>query len=321
MKLVIVESPKKARTIAGFLGPGYRVAASMGHVRDLPAKGLGIDVGKDFAPLYEVLPRAGKALAALRKAAAGAEGVLLATDPDREGEAIAWHLVQALRLPRARYQRITFHEISRRAVTAALASPRALDAHLVDAQQARRVLDRLVGYELSPLLWRQVQRGTSAGRVQSVALRLVVDREREIAAFVPREYWTIDVRLRPLGASPQEGQVARLRGASGEPFLARLETVDGRKAEIADEATARLLEGQLRGARYRVLERGQETVTRQPPPPFTTSTLQQTAGTRLRLGAKRTMALAQALYEAGLVTYMRTDSVGVSDAAIDARGA
>ncbi len=319
MKLVIVESPKKARTIAGFLGPGYRVAASMGHVRDLPAKGLGIDVGKDFAPLYEVLPRAGKALAALRKAAAGAEGVLLATDPDREGEAIAWHLVQALRLPRARYQRITFHEISRRAVTAALASPRALDAHLVDAQQARRVLDRLVGYELSPLLWRQVQRGTSAGRVQSVALRLVVDREREIAAFVPREYWTIDVRLRPLGASPQDGPVGAPSGEpSGEPFLARLETVDGRKAEIADEATARLLERQLRGARYRVLERGQETVTRQPPPPFTTSTLQQTAGARLRLGAKRTMALAQALYEAGLVTYMRTDSVSVSDAAVDA---
>ncbi|HEX2513499.1 MAG TPA: type I DNA topoisomerase [Chloroflexota bacterium] len=315
MKLVIVESPKKARTIAGFLGPGYRVAASMGHVRDLPAKGLGIDVGKDFAPLYEVLPRAGKALAALRKAAAGAEGVLLATDPDREGEAIAWHLVQALRLPRARYQRITFHEISRRAVTAALASPRALDAHLVDAQQARRVLDRLVGYELSPLLWRQVQRGTSAGRVQSVALRLVVDREREIAAFVPREYWTIDVRLRPQGESPPDGPAGEPDGA---PFLARLETVDGRKAEIADETTARLLEGQLRGARYRVLERGQETVTRQPPPPFTTSTLQQTAGARLRLGAKRTMALAQALYEAGLVTYMRTDSVSVSDAAVDA---
>ena len=248
MKLVIVESPKKARTIAGFLGPGYRVAASMGHVRDLPAKGLGIDVGKDFAPLYEVLPRAGKALAALRKAAAGAEGVLLATDPDREGEAIAWHLVQALRLPRARYQRITFHEISRRAVTAALASPRALDAHLVDAQQARRVLDRLVGYELSPLLWRQVQRGTSAGRVQSVALRLVVDREREIAAFVPREYWTIDVRLRPQGESPQDGPVGAPSGEpSGEPFLARLETVDGRKAEIADEATARLLEAAAAG--------------------------------------------------------------------------
>jgi DNA topoisomerase-1 len=323
VKLVIVESPKKARTIAGFLGPGYRVAASMGHVRDLPAKGLGIDVGKDFAPLYEVLPRAGKALAALRKAAAGAEGVLLATDPDREGEAIAWHLVQALRLPRARYQRITFHEISRRAVTAALASPRALDAHLVDAQQARRVLDRLVGYELSPLLWRQVQRGTSAGRVQSVALRLVVDREREIAAFVPREYWTIDVRLHPQGESPSDGPPGGGPpgggpSGAGDSFLARLETVDGRKAEIADETTARLLEGQLRGARYRVLERGQETVTRQPPPPFTTSTLQQTAGARLRLGAKRTMALAQALYEAGLVTYMRTDSVSVSDAAVDA---
>ena len=310
MKLVIVESPKKARTIAGFLGQGYRVAASMGHVRDLPQKGLGIDVAQDFAPQYEVLPRAARSLSALRSAAAGAETVLLATDPDREGEAIAWHLVQALRLPRRRYQRITFHEISRRAVTAALASPRDLDPHLVDAQQARRVLDRLVGYELSPLLWRKVQRGTSAGRVQSVALRMVVDREREVTAFVPREYWTIDVRLRP-GAGGAAGGAR-----TDESFLARLETVDGQPAEIATAATAALLEAQLRAAAYRVRETGQEALSRQPPPPFTTSTLQQTAGDRLRLPAKRTMALAQGLYEAGLITYMRTDSVAVSEAAI-----
>jgi DNA topoisomerase I len=316
VKLVIVESPKKARTIAGFLGRGYRVAASMGHVRDLPQKGLGIDVSRDFVPHYEVLPKATRPLAALRRAAAGVEGILLATDPDREGEAIAWHLVQALRLPRGRYQRITFHEISRRAVAAALAQPRDLDPHLVDAQQARRVLDRLVGYELSPLLWRKVQRGTSAGRVQSVALRMVVEREREIAAFVPREYWTIDVRLHP-DPGPEAARAAGAAGAA-DAFLARLEQVDGQKAEIPDERTARLLEGQLREAAYRVRETGQETLSRQPPPPFTTSTLQQTAGNRLRLPARRAMALAQALYEAGLITYMRTDSVAVADAAVQA---
>ncbi len=311
MKLVIVESPKKARTIAGLLGKGYRVAASMGHVRDLPPKALGIDVGRDFAPAYELLPKAQRPLADLRQAVRGAEDVLLATDPDREGEAIAWHLVEALRLPPGRYRRITFHEISQRAIQAALAHPRDLDADLIDAQQARRVLDRLVGYGLSPLLWRKVQRGTSAGRVQSVALRMVVDREREIAAFVPQEYWTIDVRLRPAlsgGHSPNEG--------AGDAFLARLVTVDGQKATIGDGGSARLLEGQLRDADYHVRQTGSETLTRQAPPPFTTSTLQQTAGNRLRLPARKTMTLAQALYEAGLITYMRTDSVAVSAPAV-----
>ncbi|HEX2185504.1 MAG TPA: type I DNA topoisomerase, partial [Chloroflexota bacterium] len=313
MKLVVVESPKKARTISGFLGTGYRVAASMGHVRDLPPKALGIDVGRDFAPQYEILPRARKALAALRRAAAGAESILLATDPDREGEAIAWHLVQALRLPRSRYRRITFHEISRRAIQEALSHPRDLDLHLIDAWRARRVLDRLVGYELSPLLWRKVQRGTSAGRVQSVAVRLIVDREREIAAFVPVEYWTIDVRLSPL---PGEGGADGSPEADDRSFLARLQEIDGQPAEIKEEATARRLEGQLRAASYRVRETGEKTLTRSPWPPFTTSTLQQAASNRLRWPAKKTMAMAQALYEAGLVTYMRTDSVSVSPAAV-----
>ena len=315
MKLVIVESPKKARTIGGFLGAGYRVAASMGHVRDLPQKELGIDVAADFKPTYVTLPRAQSSLASLRKAAAGAESVLLATDPDREGEAIAWHLAQALRLAKARYRRITFHEISRAAIQAALAAPRDLDPNLIDAQQARRVLDRLVGYQLSPLLWRKVQRGTSAGRVQSVAVRLIVDREREILAFVPQESWTIDVRLstEPPDAAPA---VTLSEAKSPSSFLARLIEIDGKKAEIPDEARATALKAQLDEAAYRVRELSERTVSRNPFPPFTTSTLQQAAGNRLRLPAKKTMSLAQSLYEAGLITYMRTDSVAISGAAI-----
>jgi DNA topoisomerase-1 len=286
----------------------------MGHVRDLPPKALGVDLAREFAPEYVVLPRARSTLAALRQAAGSAEAVLLATDPDREGEAIAWHLAEALRLPKRRYRRITFHEISRRAIHQALAHPRDLDPHLIDAQQARRVLDRLVGYQLSPLLWRKVQRGTSAGRVQSVAVRLVVDREREIAAFVPVEYWTIDVRLRPL---PDSGAGTPGRG-DGEPdaFLARLQAVDGKKAAIPTADVAHTLEAQLRVASYWVRETARKPLARHPAPPFTTSTLQQAAGNRLRFPAKKTMAAAQALYEAGLVTYMRTDSVAVSAEAI-----
>ena len=344
MRLVIVESPKKARTIRGLLGSGYRVAASMGHVRDLPANELGVDVARDFAPQYAILPRAKQVLASLRREVAGAEAVLLATDPDREGEAIAWHLAEALRLPRGRYRRITFHEISRRAIEDALAHPRDLDPHLIDAQQARRVLDRLVGYQLSPLLWRKVQRRTSAGRVQSVAVRLVVDREREIQAFVPTEYWTIDVRLSPeldaLGVAAGPEQQARrgshrgvgtasARASPPDPapdgrqgsggaasFLARLVEIDGRKAELPDAPAAQRVVAQLERARYRVRETGQKTITRSPFPPFTTSTLQQAAGTRLRFPARKTMGAAQSLYEAGLITYMRTDSVAVSAEAI-----
>src|SRR5688572_8933059 len=273
----------------------------MGHVRDLPQKELGIDVGAGFAPKYVTLPRAQSSLTALRKAASGAESILLATDPDREGEAIAWHLTQALRLPKSRYRRITFHEISRAAIQAALASPRDLDTHLIDAQQARRVLDRLVGYQLSPLLWRKVQRGTSAGRVQSVAVKLIVDREREILAFVPQEYWTLDVRFST---------------DYDETFLARLIEIDGKKAEVPDREDAERLKAQLEESAYRVRDVTEKDVLRNPFPPFTTSTLQQAAGNRLRLPAKKTMSLAQSLYEAGLITYMRTDSVAISSAAI-----
>jgi DNA topoisomerase I len=328
VRLVIVESPKKARTIKGFLGPGFSVAASMGHVRDLPPKALGIDVQHGFQPEYVVLPRAQSALASLRKAAAGAEAVFLATDPDREGEAIAWHLTQALRLPQSRYRRIAFHEISRRAIQDALAKPRDLDTHLIDAQQARRVLDRLVGYQVSPLLWRKIQRGTSAGRVQSVAVRLIVDREREIQSFVPQEYWTIDVRLCPEppdagveGARQQQHAGVRERdrdtGSSRSgSFLARLKEIDGKKAEISNGEQSQEITRQLQEAAYRVRETARKTVTRNPFPPFTTSTLQQAAGNRLRFPAKKTMSTAQSLYEAGLITYMRTDSVAVSSDAI-----
>ena len=310
MRLVIVESPKKARTIGGFLGAGYRVAASMGHVRDLPAKELGIDVATGFKPTYVTLPRAQSSLTALRKAAAGAESVLLATDPDREGEAIAWHLTQALRLPKSRYRRITFHEISKAAIQAALAAPRDLDTDLIDAQQARRVLDRLVGYQLSPLLWRKVQRGTSAGRVQSVAVKLIIDREREILAFVPEEYWTIDVRL---STEPPDVILSEAKDPS---LLARLVEVNGKKAEVPNAESAERLKAQLEESAYRVRDLTEKDVQRNPFPPFTTSTLQQAAGNRLRLPAKKTMSLAQSLYEDGLITYMRTDSVAISSSAI-----
>lgn len=307
MQLVVVESPKKAKTIGGFLGPGYRVAASFGHVRDLPPRDLGVDVQRSFRPQYVTLPRARQAIGSLKRAAADAQSVLLATDPDREGEAIAWHVATALALKRGQYWRVAFHELSRHAVQAALAAPRDLDQRLIDSQQARRVLDRLVGYQLSPLLWRKVARGTSAGRVQSVAVRLIVDREREIRAFVPVEYWTIDVALRPVGEQDDANS-----------FVARLLEVDGKKAHIPDEQTALVLSTQLQAAGYRVRDTQRRQTQKPPAPPFTTSTLQQAAASRLRFPAKKTMACAQALFEDGLITYHRTDSVVVSGDAIAA---
>ena len=306
MRLIIVESPKKARTLGSFAGTGYRVIATMGHVRDLPSKRLGVDVGNGFAPEYEVLDRAKRTLASIRGAARGAEAILLATDPDREGEAIAWHVSEALGLSSGRTSRIVFHEISERALRQALAKPRAIDHSLVDAQQARRVLDRLVGYGVSPLLWRAVARGTSGGRVQSVALRLIVDREREVQAFVTREFWTVDVELSVHSAS------------EADHFLARVTGVDGADAAFPDQATVDTIIDALSASTFRVLEIGSGETNRMSPPPFTTSTLQQVSGTRLRLSAKRTMQLAQDLYEDGLITYMRTDSVSVSPEAITA---
>ncbi|OGO50842.1 MAG: DNA topoisomerase I [Chloroflexi bacterium RBG_16_68_14] len=311
-RLVIVESPAKARTLAGILGPEYDIRASIGHVRDLPKSRLGVDVDSGFAPRY-VVPKEKRAVVQeIRKAADQADAIYLATDPDREGEAISWHLVEAAELGDRPHQRVVFHEITPEAVGEAFRHPRPIDYRLVDAQQARRVLDRLVGYQVSPLLWKKIRRGLSAGRVQSVALRMVVEREREIQGFVPREYWTIDVDLQKVGAD--DGTfTARLVGPAGK-----------KKQEIPDREEAERLVALLRSASYRVADLKQRPQSRRPGPPFTTSTLQQEASRRLGFSAKRTMAVAQQLYEGlalpgqgvvGLITYMRTDSTHVAESA------
>jgi DNA topoisomerase-1 len=312
--LVIVESPTKARTLAPILGAGYTVRASMGHVRDLPEDALGVDVEHNFAPTYHILRQKSKTIKSLREALEDAGAVYLATDPDREGEAIAWHLLQTLK-PRGKpVQRVTFHEITPGAIKDAFAHPRqGLDINLVDAQQARRVLDRLVGYQVSPLVWKTTH-GKSAGRVQSVALRLVVDREREIRNFVPREYWSIHADL-----------AKQLNHA--QHFLARLVQVGNKKVgldqpiELKSQAEAEQVIGVLEGAAYRGKSVKREQKTRRPWPPFTTSTLQQSASARLGMSPAETMKIAQELYEgidigegkaSGLITYMRTDSTAIS---------
>jgi DNA topoisomerase-1 len=304
--LVVVESPTKVKTIAKYLDGKYVVKASMGHVRDLPKSQLGVDPKKNFKPKYVVTPTKKKVLDDLVKAAEKADTLYVATDPDREGEAIGWHLAQELPIQKKNVYRITFNEITERAVKAAFTKPGRIDLKKVDAQQARRVLDRLVGYSLSPLLWDKVQRGLSAGRVQSVAVRLIVDREREILAFVPVEYWTLHARLQ--ARFPPE-------------FTATLREVGGEKAALTTgEATQALVES-LAGAQFvvRSVTRGERK--RNPAPPFITSTLQQDAGRKLGFSAKKTMTVAQQLYEGieldgegpvGFITYMRTDSVRVS---------
>ena len=308
--LIIVESPTKAKTIAQYLGRDYTIKASMGHVRDLPKSELGVDT-TTFEPKYVTSGRA-PVLKELRSAAGSADDVLLATDPDREGEAIAWHIASLLKLRNPK--RLEFHEITRPAIQQALAHPQSLNQALVDAQQARRVLDRLVGYGLSPLLWRKVQSGISAGRVQSVAVRLICEREREITAFVPVEYWSIDADLSKLVA-PRD------------PFRARLVQIQGKKPELASQEQVTAIVDDLRRCAYRVKEIATKPVRRSPPPPFTTSTLQQAAAHRLGMSAKRTMAVAQQLYEGvalggegqvGLITYMRTDSVNLATSAVEA---
>ncbi|HEY1905303.1 MAG TPA: type I DNA topoisomerase [Myxococcaceae bacterium] len=308
--LVVVESPAKAKTIKKYLGTGYAVKASVGHVKDLPKSKMGIDVEHDFTPEYHVIPSKEKALGELKKAAAGAEQVFLATDPDREGEAIAWHLNEELRHPNA--VRVMFNEITKKAIQEAIAHPRALDQAKYDSQQTRRILDRLVGYQISPLLWKKVRRGLSAGRVQSVAVRLIVEREREIKAFVPVEYWTLE---------------AELEGKAPPPFRARLAKLDGKKAEVPDKATADALLEELRKADYRVATVERRERRRNAAAPFITSKLQQEAANRLHFTAKKTMTLAQRLYEGvelgdegqtALITYMRTDSVRLSDDAVKA---
>jgi DNA topoisomerase I len=308
--LIIVESPAKARTLKRFLGDRYDVRASMGHVRDLPVKTLSVDVEKGFAPTYEVVESRRKTLSELRAAVGRDREVILASDPDREGEAIAWHLAEALHLRNPK--RIEFHEITAEAVRRALESPRDIDMNLVNAQQARRIVDRLVGYRLSPFLWDKVQKGTSAGRVQSVALRLVCDREAEIKAFVPVESWSLDALLSKVG--DEQRFKARLvrRASEGERS----------KLEIADAAAKdAILEELGKGAAFRVLEVEEKRRTKGSPPPYITSTLQQDASSRLRFGPNRTMRVAQSLYEGvdlgpqgstGLITYMRTDSTNIA---------
>ena len=311
-KLVIVESPAKARTIEKYLGRNFVVKASMGHVRDLPKSTLGVNVDADFEPKYLVPRDKSKVVKELTASVQKAGEIYLATDPDREGEAIAWHLAQATGAMDKPVHRVVFHEITPEAVTEAIANPRDIDANLVNAQQARRVLDRLVGYGVSPLLWKKVKRGLSAGRVQSAALRIVVDREREIQAFVPREYWSLDADL--------------ARRIDGEPrkqdtFRASLARINGKKAELATEADTRAVVDGLAGAEYRVLAVTKKEGQRRPAAPFTTSTLQQEASRKLGYGVRRTMQLAQELYEGvdlggegtqGLITYMRTDSTTVA---------
>jgi DNA topoisomerase-1 len=312
--LVIVESPAKAKTLGRFLGAAYAVRASLGHVRDLPKERLAVDTERGFAVEYELIAGRRKLVDELREAARGADTVFLAADPDREGEAICWHLAEVLGGARRRFRRVSFHEITRRAVEEAFRAPRALDERRVDAQQARRILDRLVGYSLSPLLWREVQRGLSAGRVQSVALRLVCDRERAIRAFVPEEYWTIR---------------AQLHAGTPPVFPATLHRIGGADAVVRSAREAEAVRGALERAHYRVLSVERRVRRRPPAPPFVTSTLQQEAFGKLRFGVKKTMQVAQRLYEGvelagegshGLITYMRTDSVRVApEAAAAAR--
>lgn len=316
--LVIVESPTKARALRGYLGRGTVVRASAGHVRDLPAKKLGVDIEANFKPSYHLLPGKRKAIQSLRDGILKADTVVLATDPDREGEAIAWHILQACRsqIKGKRVVRVRFHEITPEAVRAAMEEPESLNMDLVNAQQARRILDRLVGYQISPVLWKAISgpKGLSAGRVQSVALRLVVEREREIEAFVPEEYWTLDAEL---SCAAQE---------SAHRFKARLWRVGGEKATLACAADVEAIVDALQGASWRVRDLSQKRRIRNPNPPYTTSTLQRDASTRLRWPAKKTMQIAQQLYEGiklpgekttGLITYMRTDSTAVSPQAAE----
>jgi DNA topoisomerase-1 len=316
--LVIVESPAKARTIERYLGADYRVLASYGHVRDLPenpGKGkFGVDVEHDFAPEYVISSDRRKQVADIERAARGADAIFLATDLDREGEAIAWHVAEAAHIDDDKTRRVTFNEITESAIREAFANPRRIDQHLVDAQQARRIVDRLVGYTLSPLLSRKVRGGLSAGRVQSVAVRLVVEREREITAFVAREYWTI---------------ATILEAPNGERFAAEVVRIDGQALDVPDEAAAERHAEAIRALHPRVTKVGTRTQKRSPAPPFTTSTLQQEASRRLGFSPKRTMSIAQRLYEGvetgegqvGLITYMRTDSTALAGVAMgEARG-
>ena len=309
--LVIVESPAKVKTIKKFLGSNYEVMASQGHLRDLPKSRLGIDVENDFEPKYITIRGKGDILAGLKKEAKKADNIYLATDPDREGEAISWHLSEALKLDEKDVKRITFNEITKNAVKDSLKNPRKIDMHLVDAQQSRRILDRMVGYEISPLLWSKIKRGLSAGRVQSVALRLICDREDEINAFIPDEYWTIDTKIKVRGE--RKALTAKFYGDKKN------------KIEIKDKAQAEKIKKELEKSELKIdsIKKGERT--KKSPLPFTTSTLQQEASGKLNFPTRKTMLIAQQLYEGvdikghgtvGLITYLRTDSTRVSDEAV-----
>ncbi|NLF34539.1 MAG: type I DNA topoisomerase [Clostridiales bacterium] len=311
--LVIVESPAKAKTIGKYLGPEYQVKASMGHVRDLPKSKIGVDIEQGFVPNYQPIEGKESTIADLKKAAKQSDKVFLATDPDREGEAISWHLKELLNLPDDKTCRVTFNEITKQVVSAAIAAPRAIDQNLVDAQQARRILDRIVGYQLSPLLWKKIRRGLSAGRVQSVATRLVAEREEEIRAFQPEEYWSLEAAL---------ARTAPNQGAFQAQFHAR-----GRKRKLTSQAEVDEIIQLVKDASFTVDNVKRQDKSRSPAPPFITSTLQQEASRKLNMTPRRTMSVAQQLYEGvdvsgestvGLITYMRTDSLRLSEEALAA---
>ena len=312
--LVIVESPAKAKTIGKYLGKEYTVKACMGHLRDLPKSKLGVDPEQDFEPVYQPIKGKEDIIKDLKKSAKASDTVFLATDPDREGEAISWHLKHLLDLPDEKTRRVTFNEITKKVVQESIQSPRAIDQNLVDAQQARRILDRIVGYQLSPLLWKKIRRGLSAGRVQSVATRMVCEREHEIAAFQPQEYWSLDARL-------------TTDGTEKNTFLARYHGENGKKRELHPAQEVEAVVEAVKNAVFTVKTVKRQDKQRSPSPPFTTSTLQQEASRKLSMTPRRTMAIAQQLYEGvdvsgegavGLITYMRTDSLRLSDEALSA---
>jgi len=321
MKLVIVESPTKAKTIGKFLGDGYIIKASFGHVMDLPKSKLGVDVDKNFTPQYEISTDKKKTIAELKKIAKDAEEIILATDPDREGEAISSHIKDVLSEAKKgeKFSRIVFHEITKEAIEEALKNPGVVNTHLVAAQTARRVLDRLVGYKISPVLWQKVRRGLSAGRVQSVALRLIVEREREIEKFIKEQYWTIAAMLAPKDESPTQFELVEINGEKIE-VQRSFQLYDGKytttKSVIDSEEKAKGIEDDLGKKTFVVADVLQKGTKRSPQPPFTTSTLQQEAARRFGYSGKRTMALAQKLYEEGFITYHRTDSVNLAAQAV-----
>ncbi|MCM8797412.1 MAG: DNA topoisomerase, partial [Candidatus Omnitrophica bacterium] len=307
--LIIVESPTKAKTISKIMGDGFTVISSMGHILDLPAKKLGVDIEGGFTPAYTVISGRKKILDNIKKEAGNKDKVYVATDPDREGEAIGWQIKERI-LKDKDVLRVTFHEITPSAITAAFKNPRSFDTRMVEAQISRRVLDRIVGYFLSPLLWRKINRGLSAGRVQSVALRLVVERERQIQKFIPQEYWEIEAQLHHEGS---------------QPVTAKLEKIGQEKAKIPNKEAADKIVNDIQGKRFQVAAVNESEKKRYPDPPFITSTLQQEAFNKLRFNATKTMMIAQQLYEGvdlgkdapiGLITYMRTDSTRVANEAI-----